>query len=771
MGAVYLAMDTQLGRRVALKVPKKHRVGGEEARERFLREARAAASLRHPNLCSVFDVGEVDGVPFIALEYVEGRPLSRFVAEERPTVDRVVELVETIARAMHAAHVGGVVHRDLKPENVMVTPEGQPIVMDFGLARHDESGDLRATLAGRLMGTPAYMSPEQIEGDPTRIGPVSDQFSLGVMLFEMLTGELPHRAGSIASMLAKIVAEPPPSPRSLTPRIEPTLDAICLRTLAKEPEERFGSMAELAEALRRMRESGPAGTGPTIDRRKEDIEKALAAGEFDRALDELQVLEQLSGASEWIEARRTEARLGQERARRDVLTLVQTARQLLERGDDRQAIQLLEEVPPEHRSDEVAELVESARRRTARLAELKTEVAAALAPPRPRRLRELRRELREIAPTSGLTRQVERTLDGRRTSPPRKSKRRRTTATAPDTRTAREPGVEGDERRPVRWSIFKGSSKSMAIVVVVVAPLTWGLLHLLWALPSILWPLERSEDVETVAAAEVGDPDLTAPRRPLPRVRPLDELNTPEGDERAAWLSSDGLTIYWWLRPTVGAESEIWTATRPDFDSRFTNKRRLMTGEEPTLTADELEMIYRPGSDKDLELHVAVRRDSKSPFGPPTKVRGLDFGGKYNPQLSPDGLQLVVESGGREREVLQYLRRSRDEPWTTPTFLSSKLPATYASGWRSPILEPDGLALWGTIIDDRYTGGGARSYRATRRNVDHGFENVEPVEFAEAGPEIAYPRPCEASGELFFVVYPKPGDLWVARDGATLSAD
>jgi serine/threonine protein kinase len=167
MGAVYLARDTQLDRLVALKVP---RLGDDDQLaphdlKRFLREARSAAALLHPNLCPIFDVGEVGGTPYLTMAYIEGHPLSDLVKPFKPLSQRQAALiVQKLAQAVQAAHARGVIHRDLKPSNVMITARGEPVVMDFGLARRDQTVEARLTKPGTALGTPAYMSPEQIRG-------------------------------------------------------------------------------------------------------------------------------------------------------------------------------------------------------------------------------------------------------------------------------------------------------------------------------------------------------------------------------------------------------------------------------------------------------------------------------------------------------------------------------------------------------------------------------------------------------------------------------
>lgn len=250
MGSVYLAHDTQLDRKVALKIPKFEVDQDAKFIERFLREARSAATLTHPNICPVFDVGEIEGTRFITMAYIQGHPLSEFVNPDRPQRDRnVANTIRKIALALHEAHGNGLVHRDVKPANVMIDQRNEPIIMDFGLARPiDDGGDARLTKDGAILGSPAYMSPEQIEGKSEKIGPACDIYSLGVILYELLTGQLPFQ-GSIASIIGQVLSKDPESPDKIRSDINPRLAAICKKAMSKKIEDRYATMKELAGAL------------------------------------------------------------------------------------------------------------------------------------------------------------------------------------------------------------------------------------------------------------------------------------------------------------------------------------------------------------------------------------------------------------------------------------------------------------------------------------------------------------------------------------------
>jgi class 3 adenylate cyclase len=249
MGTVYLALDTQLDRPVALKVPHFGAELGRHVLERFYREARAAALLHHPNICPVYDVGEVGGVPYLTMAYIEGQTLLEWAVQRAPMPLRLAALVvRQVALALEDAHAHGIIHRDLKPSNIMMNRRQEPVVMDFGLARRVNTGDARLTREGVLLGTPAYMSPEQLNEDHDALGPASDVYSLGVILYELLTGRLPFD-GPVASVCAQIIADEPRPPAQLRTDLDPALETVCLRALAKEPAARFTGMAQFAEAL------------------------------------------------------------------------------------------------------------------------------------------------------------------------------------------------------------------------------------------------------------------------------------------------------------------------------------------------------------------------------------------------------------------------------------------------------------------------------------------------------------------------------------------
>jgi predicted Ser/Thr protein kinase len=267
MGAVYLAHDTQLDRQVALKVPMIAHDEGE-LRERFFREARAAATLHHPNLCPVYDIGEQDGVVYLTMAYIEGESLADYLRAHQPFPMReAAELVRLMATALQEVHDHGIIHRDLKPGNVLMSRRQGPVIMDFGLARRSASKDQRLTHTGAVLGTPAYMSPEQVNHDVAAMGPGCDIYSLGVILYELLTNRPPFD-GPLGVLLAQVVLDNPPPPTQLRLDLDPALEAICLKALAKRPADRYPSMRAFADTLGSWLDGGLQAPRPRRPRKR-----------------------------------------------------------------------------------------------------------------------------------------------------------------------------------------------------------------------------------------------------------------------------------------------------------------------------------------------------------------------------------------------------------------------------------------------------------------------------------------------------------------------
>ena len=252
-GTVYHAHDPLLDREVALKVP---RFAGDDKSmlERFHREAKSAARLHHPNIVTLYESGATDdGSSYLVAEFVDGIPLSEMIREQQqqqPDLRRVVSVVHQIAEGLHYAHSEGVVHRDIKPANIMMNRVGRPQVMDFGLAKRDADIASGMTVEGQIVGTPTYMSPEQARGTIAEVGAHSDQYSVGVVLYELLCGRVPF-VGDQWKVIAQVASprEHPPTPRSLRPELPRDLEACCLKALEKEPKSRYSSLQAFADDL------------------------------------------------------------------------------------------------------------------------------------------------------------------------------------------------------------------------------------------------------------------------------------------------------------------------------------------------------------------------------------------------------------------------------------------------------------------------------------------------------------------------------------------
>lgn len=277
MGQIFRARDDRLNREVALKVVRTEQLS-PALLTRLVAEARAVAQLNHPGIVQVYEVGQcrVEGseqeMPYIALEFVPGKSLQQHLADKPLPPGEAARMVQLLARAVQHAHERGIVHRDLKPDNVLLAPPGDepalntalgcPKITDFGLARHNTT-DQRLTQAGSVMGTPAYMAPEQAEGRDD-IGPAADIYSLGVIFYRLLAGKLPFSGKSAVDVLYQVQHKPPPPIQQFASQVPPELEAICLRCLAKNPAERYPSARALADALRNWLDGALTETLPRL---------------------------------------------------------------------------------------------------------------------------------------------------------------------------------------------------------------------------------------------------------------------------------------------------------------------------------------------------------------------------------------------------------------------------------------------------------------------------------------------------------------------------
>jgi serine/threonine-protein kinase len=268
MADVYLAEDQELGRRVALKLLDDRHASDEQFVERFRREAQSAAGLNHPSIVSIFDRGYAEGTYYIAMEYLDGRTLKELLVKNGPTpVPIAIDYARQILGALAFAHRHGIVHRDIKPHNIVVGSDGRLKVTDFGIAR---SGASQMTEAGSIVGTAQYLSPEQARGAP--VDPRSDLYSLGIVLYEMLTGKVPFTGDTPVEIAMKHLSQVPDPPSQLRPNIPHDLDAIVMRALAKDPEQRYASAEEMDADLARV------ARGVAVSRETEDAMTQVLAG-------------------------------------------------------------------------------------------------------------------------------------------------------------------------------------------------------------------------------------------------------------------------------------------------------------------------------------------------------------------------------------------------------------------------------------------------------------------------------------------------------------
>ncbi len=248
MGIVYKAHDPQIDRMIALKVLRQDRLTSEAFVQRFLKEAKAIGRLSHPNIVTVYDVGEDHGTIYIAMEFLEGTPLNEVIKEKRLRLKEVVELCVHVAKTLDYAHGKGIVHRDIKPTNIILTPSGQAKITDFGIAHIEDTSMAQQTQAGEILGTPVYMSPEQVMSRP--VDGRSDLYSLGVILYELTTGRMPFRGDSLAAIFKAITQETPPEPAIADSSISRGLSELVMKSLSKMPDERFQTGDSMAEALK-----------------------------------------------------------------------------------------------------------------------------------------------------------------------------------------------------------------------------------------------------------------------------------------------------------------------------------------------------------------------------------------------------------------------------------------------------------------------------------------------------------------------------------------
>jgi len=260
MGVIYKARHEKLNRLVALKMILAGEHADADKLARFHVEAEAVARLRHPNIVEIYDIGTANGVPYLALEYLPGGSLEQLFRQAPQSPRWSAELLARLAQAMHTAHLAGIVHRDLKPANVLLAEDGTAKISDFGLAKRREAAG--QTQTGQIIGTPAYMAPEQARGESKSVGPAADVYSLGAILYEALTGQPPFRSEAVMQTLQRVLNDEPVPPRKLVASVPADLETVCLKALRKEPKDRYATAQELADELDRFLHEEPVRARP-----------------------------------------------------------------------------------------------------------------------------------------------------------------------------------------------------------------------------------------------------------------------------------------------------------------------------------------------------------------------------------------------------------------------------------------------------------------------------------------------------------------------------
>ncbi|HDP24516.1 MAG TPA: PEGA domain-containing protein [Deltaproteobacteria bacterium] len=248
MGVVYKAHDPQINRIVALKALREDRVTSEDFVQRFLKEAMAIGRLSHPNIVTVYDIGQDHETVYIAMEFLEGTPLNEIIREKKFTPEEIGSIAIQLAESLHYAHSRGIVHRDIKPSNIIVGESGQVKITDFGIAHIEDPSMTQQTQAGQILGTPVYMSPEQVMGQ--KLDGRSDLYSLGVILYEIALGRRPYTGENLAAVFRSITQDEPPPPCDADPEIPPELSELIMKAMNREIEARFQTGSEMAEAFR-----------------------------------------------------------------------------------------------------------------------------------------------------------------------------------------------------------------------------------------------------------------------------------------------------------------------------------------------------------------------------------------------------------------------------------------------------------------------------------------------------------------------------------------
>lgn len=734
---------------------------------------------------NVLKVGTVGSECYVASEFVEGLFLDEALNRRLFSTEEAVAVVRSLLQILQRGHEQGFVHRGINPESILLTDKKRVHLLEYGIDPRWKGGSGNRSLH-------AYQAPEQVDEDESNIGPATDVYSVGVLLYELLTGTVPFKGDNCEALDELILFQEPTPVRQLAPEVPPKLADTIERCLFKEPQQRFSSLSELNESLANC-STETAVQSPTppigVSTRKFPLRTLLSVVLLLALLPTAYFVGKDRVAELWSVDP----------------TIEETA------VDSTEAEPTSREQPLEGDVDGTP-AVESDAPAMTTMREGGIDLLAQIELPRDIASSPWRREGDNLIcePTVEQNSILRLPYD----APAEYTIELVIRAIAdPDLGGALLLGLGNDQvgfgahlkvdgsqcwlfdygnepaspgngmhKRRLRAGPWLASGKP-TLVSCTVTPnavrisengrlkLEWkgdfGTLSREWC-----WAQgnrKKFQSQRDLFICTWGSFEFSEIRvhPKLAETRSLSELNTP-GDERGPWLSADGLRIYWWLRPTLETtQSEIWTAERPDAGSLFANKKRLAIGEGFAFSGDELEMILLPGRDKDLALHVAKRERVDHPFGPPELIKEFEEYRFDNPFLSGDGLTLIVESRSTNGKPYIATRPDRNSRWSKPVELDVPTWQGDEFRWRSPYLSSDGMTLWGTIIEDRINGEGAMLIRATRSNPSSAFTSIEQVTLPEVGTDLAYPRACAATSELFFVKFPKPGDLWVTTTRAT----
>jgi serine/threonine protein kinase len=280
MGVVYRAHDPQINRQIALKLLRQDRVTSEDLVQRFLKEAQAMGGLSHPNIATVYDTGRDHGTIFIAMEILQGKSLRDHMREKELHHNEIVHIGVQVAEALDFAHRKGIVHRDIKPSNIIIDPDGNAKITDFGIAHIEDPTVTQQTIPGEILGTPLYMSPEQVKSNP--VDGRSDLYSLGILLYEMATGTSPFKGDNFASIFQAILQDTPPAPELNDSPMSRNLSTLIMKSLSKDPDQRFQTGLEMAQRLkaclqRRQSDTRRGERARRPEKRKHIVPMVLAA--------------------------------------------------------------------------------------------------------------------------------------------------------------------------------------------------------------------------------------------------------------------------------------------------------------------------------------------------------------------------------------------------------------------------------------------------------------------------------------------------------------